>query len=147
MTKTLTEAMKTSISDIMETMFYLPVEFKEGPLPYSPEERKTAMGCRIDFSGDFSGAIILVAPKDLLGEMAENLMGTSPDQLEEQHLAGTLTETLNMICGNTLSRTETENPFSIEVPKIIELSDLSGIKNFIIVETLQSVMAVHSTIH
>ncbi len=143
--KILTTAMKTSISEVMETMFYLPVEFGEDT-PGMPEgigNNSLNMACKLTFSGDCSGCLTLVIPKDLLEEMAENFMGEPRDQLGEEHLSGTLTETLNMVCGNALSTVAAEKPFELGIPKMIHESEISNTGVFIMVETAISLMAIN----
>ncbi len=142
--KILTTAMMTSISEVMETMFFLPVEFGEEPISIQSgmDEYKPVMACELKFSGDFSGGFTLVTPKDLLFEITENFMGESRENLEEEHLLGTLTEILNMICGNALSKIESKTPFKLEIPKVIDESKISKTQKFTMIETSQSLMAI-----
>ncbi|MEA1969224.1 MAG: chemotaxis protein CheX [Thermodesulfobacteriota bacterium] len=139
--------MKTSISEVMETMFYLPVEFKEeSTLSQSKlDENKPNMICQLEFSGDFSGYVTLLIPEDLLFEMTENFMGESLEHLENEHVEGTLTETLNMICGNALSRVDSKVPFELKIPKVIKDSKIVESGLFTIIETPQSMMAINIT--
>ncbi|WP_041279393.1 chemotaxis protein CheX [Desulfobacula toluolica] len=145
MMKILMTAMTTSISEVMETMFYLPVEFPEEStfIQSGMDKYKHSMACRLNFSGDFSGHFVLVIPKNLLVDMTENFMGESRDSLEKEHLLGTLTETLNMICGNTLSRVDSKVPFELNIPKVIDESEIPKSELFTIVETTPSMMAIH----
>ena len=146
--KILITAMKTSISEVMETMFYLPVEFgEESTLSQSGmDKNKPNMVCQLEFSGDFSGCFTLLIPKDLLSEMTENFMGESRENLEDEHLWGTLTEILNMICGNTLSKLDSKVPFKLDMPKVIDDSKISQTQIFTIVETTQSMMAINISV-
>lgn len=148
MMKILTTAMKTSISEVMETMFYLPVEFHEEStfIQSGMDKHKPNMACRLDFSGDVSGRFVLVIPKNLLVDMTENFMGESRENLEGEHLSGTLTETLNMICGNTLSRVDSKVPFELDIPKVIDESNIPENRLFTIVETTPSMMAIHISV-
>lgn len=148
MMKILTMAMTTSISEVMETMFYLPVEFPEEStfIQSGMGKHKPNMACRLGFSGDFSGYFILVIPKNLLVDMTENFMGESRENLKEEHLSGTLTETLNMICGNTLSRVDSNVPFELDIPKVIDEPDIPESRLFTIVETTPSMMAIHVSV-
>ena len=148
MKKILMTAMTTSISEVMETMFYLPVEFGEEStlLQSGMEKNRPNMACKLEFAGDFSGHLTLVIPKNLLAEMTENFMGESRENLEEEHLSGTLTEMLNMICGNALSRIDSKTPFKLNIPQVIEESEIPKENLFIIIETTQSMMAIHITV-
>ncbi len=142
MKKILMTAMKTSISEVMETMFFLPVEFGlESTLDQCGMDKKN-MACELTFTGNASGHLILVAPESLVAEMAENFMGESLENLTKEHLSGTLTEMLNMVCGNALSKTDTKNPFELGIPKMIDGSKISREEVFTIVETIESKMAI-----
>ena len=144
MMKILMTAMKTSISEVMETMFYLPVEFGEETTldQCGMADNRPNMACQLEFSGDFSGCITLLIPEDLLSEMTQSFMGESSENLENEHLSGTLTETLNMICGNTLSKVDSKIPFELDIPKIMEESKIPETQIFTIVKTPQSMMAI-----
>jgi CheY-specific phosphatase CheX len=138
-------AMQTSISEVMETMFFLPVEFgkeiktiNEQMKHYGPN-----MACYLNFSGDISGSITLLIPKNLIDEMAENFMGTPKEKLTHNHISGTLTETLNMICGNALKKVEAKTPFELGIPKKIEAEKISPKLLFTIIETTESAMALN----
>ena len=146
MMKILTTTMMTSTSEVMETMFYLPVEFKEEPatlIQGGLEKLKPNMACQLKFSGDVSGRVILLIPKDLLARMTEDFMGEPLENLEEDHLSGTLTEILNMICGNALSKVKVKTPFELDIPEVIDGSKLSKAQLFTIIETPESLMAMN----
>jgi CheY-specific phosphatase CheX len=145
--KTLTTAMMTSISEVLETMFYMPVEFGEETtfLQSGMDKNQSNMACQLNFSGELSGHFTLVVPKDLLTEVTENFIGESRESLEEAHLSGTLTEMLNMISGNALSKLESKIPFELGIPKVINESELPKTQSPILIETTQSKMAVFIT--
>jgi CheY-specific phosphatase CheX len=135
--------MKTSISEVMETMFFLPVEFgEESTLEQCGMDINDNLACRLAFTGDVSGSLILAAPESLVAEMAENFMGESKDQLTSEHLSGTLTEMLNMACGNALSKTDSKVPFELGIPEMMDTANISGKEVFTSVETSESKMAI-----
>ncbi len=135
-------AILTSISEVMETMFFLPVEFgPEIPIAKSGMDEKKLV-CELAFNGDFSGNMILMAPETLVEQMAENFMGESLENLTPEHLDGTLTEMLNMVCGNALRKIEAKTPFELGIPKIIDGSKGFEKQVFTIVETTESKMAI-----
>ncbi len=145
MKKILMKAMKTSISEVMETMFFLPVEFgDESTMGQSGiDVNSPILASQLKFTGDISGSLYILAPKDLIGEMAENFMGESQDQLTDEHFSGTLTEMLNMVCGNALSKTESKVPFELSIPELIDATKFSEEEIFTIIETTQSKMAIY----
>jgi CheY-specific phosphatase CheX len=143
MMKIFMTAMKTSISEVMETMFFLPIEFGlESTLAQCGMDKKENLACRLAFTGDASGCLILLAPGNLIEEMAENFMGEPRAHLTEDHLSGTLTEMLNMVCGNALSKTESYVPFELGIPEMMNESEISEKEVFTIVETIESKMAI-----
>jgi hypothetical protein len=62
--------------------------------------------------------------------------------VESEHLSGTLTEMLNMACGNALSKTDSKVPFELGIPEMMDRSEISEKEVFTIVETTESKMAV-----
>ena len=144
MMKTLITATMTSISEVMETMFFLPVEFGEETtfIQSGMDKNKPNMACQLKFSGDFSGYFTLVIPQNFLAEITESFMGESRQDLKTEHFEGTLTEILNMVCGNALSKTDSKKPFELDIPKVIDESMISKTQLFTIIETTQSKMAI-----
>ena len=139
-------ALQTSISEVMETMFFLPVEFgRESTLAQSGMDKKS-MACRLDFTGDVSGHLILVVPETLVAEMSENFMGEPLENLTPEHLAGTVTEMLNMVCGNALRKTDAKTPFELGIPKMMDGSKIPEKQMFAIVQTVAAPMAILLTI-
>lgn len=137
-------AIMTSISEVMETMFFLPVEsglqltFEQSGL-----NNEKCLACRISFAGDASGSLSLVVPEKLVVEMAENFMGEPGESLSQDHLSGTLTEMLNMVCGNALSKTQTKIPFNLSIPEIISVKQIPKADSYNVIETIGSKMAIH----
>jgi CheY-specific phosphatase CheX len=129
----------------METMFFMPVEIKEEveSLGGSINQYEPDMACRLEFTGDYSGTVILVIPEQLLEEMAENFMGESKEDLTKEHLSGILTESLNMICGNGLKNIESKEPFELGIPEIINTKEISEDLSFNIIRTSDCAMAMN----
>ena len=144
MKKTLMKAMMTSISEVMETMFFLPVEFGEETtlIQSGITKNSPTLASQLKFTGDVSGSLSILVPKELVGEMAENFMGESQDQLTDEHFSGTLTEMLNMVCGNALSKTESKVPFELGIPEVIDESKIQENEKITIIETTVSKMAI-----
>ena len=147
MMKKLLKAMMDSTSEVMETMFYFPVEFDDEPEPLDIDamsEKEPCLASFIGFSGDFSGSFTLIMPEKLLMVMAENFMGEPGHMITREHLMGTLTETLNMICGSTLARFANKEPFNLELPRIINIPSGSVNDVFFLVRTPDSWMAINA---
>lgn len=137
-------AMKTSISEVMETMFFLPVEFLDDtPLSQTGlDDMDAVMACELTFSGPSSGKLTLVIPRDLLAEMTENFIGESKKDNPDPYLEGTLKEALNMICGNMLGRVKTDTPFELGIPLRIDSIDSQEPQDFTLIETIGSKLAI-----
>lgn len=146
--KTALATMKTSISEVMETMFFLPVEFSENP---TEREIKALKGKQnkvsfLDFSGDASGSVYLLVPRQLLVEMAGNFMGEPGESLEEGILEGTLMEILNMITGNALRKIKAKSPFGLGIPALVPSHEFPEVPGSMIIKTTGPEMAVHITL-
>jgi CheY-specific phosphatase CheX len=148
MMKKILTAMKTSISEVMETMFFLPVEFVEEPALKQIKALKGRQGkaCRLDFSGDCSGSVFLLVPRQLLMEMAENFIGESGESMGEDLLDGTLTEAVNMMAGNALRKVKSTVPFEVSIPKLVPVADFPETEGTLIIKTTGPEMAVHITL-
>ena len=139
--KDLMTLMKTSISEVLETMFYLPVEFSEGlsHKMIEPIKQEIKTGCRLQASGSFSAIFQLFIPGPLLLNMTQNFMGEEPENCTKEYQEGTLKETLNMIVGNALKSIDTETPPDLNIPEIIDISDM-GPDSLIVIETIDGTM-------
>jgi len=146
--KTVLAAMKTSISEVMETMFFLPVEFSEEPLVKEIKalKGKQNKACCLDFSGHCSGSVFLLVPTRLLLEMAGNFMGESAETLGDDILEGTLTETLNMMTGNALRKVKTEKPFELGIPRLVPASEFPETQGSLVINTTGPQMVVNITL-
>lgn len=143
MKKILMTAITNSISEVMETMFFMPVE--TGPetiLNESGIDLNTALACRLNFTGDICGNIDLISPAPLVAELASNFLGESKDELTWEQQFGTLSEMLNMVCGNALKNVKCTLPFKIGIPQMITGTDLNGCAKCTLVETMDSKMAI-----
>ncbi len=138
-------AMTNSIFEVLETMFFLALEFVEDPDQDSVRAIKTQPGkaCCLSFSGDVSGSVCLMVPEDLLLEMTENFMGEDRDTLQAEHLEGTLSEIVNMVCGNALRNIDATTPFELGIPEIQPVSEFPETEPFTIIEASGLQMAFH----
>ncbi len=143
MMKTLKTKMVTSISEVMETMFYLPVEYSEDEtIESSRLLTNNIEACSIRFAGYFSGSLYLLIPKSLLKIMAENFLGEEPANLMKSHFTGTMKETLNMIAGNTFSKINANTPFSLGVPEMLDQIPHNVFDTLLIIDTMEGQMAL-----
>ncbi len=120
--KTLITAMKSSISEIMETMFFTPVEFPvtvpEG-LPDLKEPDKIISGM-LNFHGPFSGYFILSVPKKLGSLFTSDFLGEDEENISGEQLSETIKEILNMLAGSTFTNYDDNAVFNLDIPKIVD---------------------------
>ena len=128
MKKALKAAMMASISEVLETMFFMSLEFdpqitKRGATKLNSEKN---LACQIGFHGEFSGYFALLVPESLLLELTKNFIGQDQTAITEAHLQGTIREMLNMLAGNTLSKFNKSKEFKLDFP---ELKKVTGLWN------------------
>lgn len=121
--QSLIQAMRHSISEVLEAMFYLPVEFSdtvaETDLPDSEMDRMAAF--RLKFSGPFSGAFVLLVPAEFVAVLAGNFLGKDKDEVSSQNVIETSKEIINMIAGNTFAILNDQAVFDLNLPEALSL--------------------------
>jgi chemotaxis protein CheY-P-specific phosphatase CheC len=122
MMKELKSAMTASISEVLETMFYMPLECDDS-VKRNPEElfgQPDLRVCRLDFSGKLSGRFIMMIPESLLVTMAADFMGEDPLNIKRQHSDGIIKEVLNMVAGHMFSTMDSNSEFKLGIPEIVD---------------------------
>lgn len=141
------KAMISSISEVMESMFFMPADIgPEALLKDAQIDQSNALACRLSFTGDISGNLAIVSPDSLVSELASNFMGESQDQLSWEQQCGTLTEMLNMVCGNALRKIKSELPFALGIPEMIACADLNDTSECQLIEIMDSRLALILTL-
>lgn len=120
-TSAMIHAMKDSISEVLEQMFFLPIDFMDPE--QSPENENTKDGgmmtTRIGFSGTPSGLFLLTMPEGLASAVTADFMGVLPETLSREQITGTLMEMINMLAGNTLSAYAPQAVFDLQIPEML----------------------------
>jgi CheY-specific phosphatase CheX len=129
MKEALKTAMMTSISEVLETMFFMTIEPSEvdewaDSVDETSEEKHFAS--RIEFSGPLSGYFVLSIPESILSTMAEMFMGVDADEVTETQCTGIISEAINMIAGNTFSKLDDQAVFNLDIPTLVDASALPG---------------------
>jgi CheY-specific phosphatase CheX len=120
--------MTTSISEVLETMFFMTIETREGHEwadMVDDVSGEKYFASRISFSGPLSGFFILTIPTSILSTMTEMFMGMEQADVTETHLVGTISEAINMIAGNTFSKFDDQAVFNLEIPELVDIGPLS----------------------
>lgn len=126
MMKELKSAMTASISDVLETMFYMPLECDDAVRRNLKElfDQSDLRFCRLDFSGKLSGRFIMMIPESLLVTMAADFMGEDTRTIKRQHSDGIIKEVLNMVAGHMFSNMDSKSEFKLGIPEIVDDPDV-----------------------
>jgi hypothetical protein len=113
------ECLKEAISNVMEIMYFLPVQFLDRP--QALDGWFSGQGCileaLVEFKGPRSGMISLLVPGSGLDEMSCNILGFEENEVNEEHLRDILKETINMMAGRMLSLLDKEGDFTLGIPR------------------------------
>lgn len=122
MMKELKSKMTTSISEVLETMFYMSLEFEEQTDINSSGllDASNIRVCKLVFSGNMSGHFILITPESLLLTMAEDFMGESRENILKEHTDGIIKEVINMVAGNMFAALDDRVEFKLGIPEMVE---------------------------
>lgn len=150
----LIQAMKASISEVLEQMFFMPIDIaapmKNGA---DPEAVPASIIARIGFCGPLSGSFVLLIPDTLARSVSADFLGTTPQSLSTSQVSGTVLEIVNMLAGSTLSRYDQQALFDLKIPELITVDNLrtltEGVHDHIVIriQTLDSQMTFKLILH
>ncbi len=122
--------LKEAISRVMETMFFLPVQFADGPRPLGEWFFREAnvLEALIDFQGSRSGRGFLLVPVQGLKEMAANFLGLREAEVSEEQVRDTLKEAVNMMMGQMLSLLDRDGGYALGIPRFAGATNLSEVR-------------------
>lgn len=120
------EMMKQAISDVLETMFFQPVQIssKNGTLQEWFSDKQSLLGAILTFSGPFAGSIYIVIPVKLVKEITANFLGIEKEEVNENQKSDSVKEALNIIGGHMFSLFDKEGATSLGIPELIEENNL-----------------------
>ncbi len=145
------QAMRASISEVLEQMFFLPIDIvetddEENPMNFGGQRPITVS---VVFDGPSSGVFVLRIPSSLAESITADFLGAPPDDLSEEQVTGTVKEMLNMLAGNSLSAYDAQAIFNLKIPKLVTASmdpapdDRENGRIVIGIETMDSRMMLH----
>ena len=150
----LTTAMKNSISDVLETMFFLSLDY---PHNISINElwstgKDQILASTLNFDGPFSGNTVFCIPKKIALSITANFLGKDEKEISDDQMNGTVQEIINMSIGNTFSIYDPDAVFNLEIPEMVKFDDF--LKNLsdsektisIVIETLENYLAFQMNI-
>ena len=122
----LLKATKASISEVLETMFFLPIDFTDvvGAEVFNGAISDSAELVKVDFSGVFSGSFLLLIPDDLALFLTASFLGNIEEKVLPAHISETKKEMVNMIAGNTFTHFDDQLEFDLGIPEIIKARDM-----------------------
>lgn len=145
-TSAMIDAMKTSISEVLEKMFFLPVDFMD-PAGFGKADRQEHwIAVRVAYEGQMSGCFFLSMPVALAGSISADFLGIRSAALSEAHINETVREMINMLAGNALRAMDAGALFDLHIPSLVAVdqieADLSDYASHagVGIETLESGM-------
>jgi CheY-specific phosphatase CheX len=115
----LTKAMRNSISEVLEKMFFLPLDFSDAGAPGDLWNAGGAnlIAIRLAFKGPFSGHFAFFIPQALGKTLAADFMGTDEEGVSLAHVEQTAKEIVNMIAGSTFCALDEKAVFDLGIPE------------------------------
>jgi len=148
-------AMKDSISEVMEKMFFLPLDFSEVNNVeelWDPEKDEIVIS-KLNFNGPFSGFFFIFIPRELALSLAAGFMGINDDEISKDHITEAAKEILNMIAGSTFSIFDQQAVFDLDIPELIGFDKIKAVISdsdeeiFIAINTLDNCLAFKMVLH
>ena len=149
--ETLISAMKDSISEVLETMFFLPLEFSEHARFedwWSEGAKDGLLVTKLNFRGPVSGTFFFFIPKSLGLSLSASFMGEEETDVSQEHVTDTVKEILNMIAGNTFGILDDQAVFNLGIPEMMTFDEAergraeAAEKVFIGISTLDDSLAL-----
>lgn len=152
--KDMTTAMKNSISDVLETMFFLSLDFSDDIdiLELWNTGKDPVIAAKLSFSGSLSGYAVFCIPKKSALSITADFMGKDEQEISDDQINETIKEIINMIIGNTFSMYDSDVVFDLGVPELVEFHDsIKGLpdseKSFsVVIETMENYLAFQMNI-
>ncbi|MCP4601419.1 MAG: chemotaxis protein CheX [Proteobacteria bacterium] len=120
--------MKTTIETLEETAFIFTEPVDDAPPPWAEEK---VFEARLEFSGDFSGTLMIAATSEPITELTANLLGTEPDDPDTlAKRSDAFGEILNIIGGVVVENwfgTAADIQLGIPMVRILTVGDYKGV--------------------
>jgi CheY-specific phosphatase CheX len=142
-------AMKNSISDVLETMFFLPMDFSDMVDAHElwNTGKDQILAAKLNFDGPLIGDCIFYIPERLAKSITADFMGKEEEGISDDQVKGTVKEIINMIVGNTFSRYDPEAAFNLGIPELVSFNYYfnkvydAGDRFYFIIDTLENHLA------
>ena len=145
-------AIKDSISDVLEKMFFLPLDFFDTA---SPEEfvADEMVVSKLSFTGPFTGYFLLSIPKRYNLSLAANFLGENKENISQDQANEIVKEAVNMLAATTFFYYDDQVVFGLGIPEFIPSAQLQrGYFNyekdiFIGIDTLECRLGLYMIIN
>ena len=126
--ETMMETMRQAISNVLETMFFQPVQIsdKNCILQEWFSDKDSLLGAELRFTGPFAGSFYVIIPVKLASDITANFLGLQEEEVNAEQKIDTLKEALNMIGGHMFSLFDKEGDIRLGIPELIEESNLNN---------------------
>jgi len=114
------QALTDSIFEVFEKMFYVFLEPADGP------DGAYHYRAGINFSGPLRGEVTAVFSRPLAEVMLKNMLNIGDNEINEGLMEDCLKESLNMICGNFLSKHDSTQVFDLSIPTYASGRQVAG---------------------
>ena len=108
--KKIKEMLMTATFEVFEKMFFVFAE------PLREKGPSYPMRASIHFSGPVEGDMQISVSKGLAKIMAKNMLSLEEGDITDQVIADCLKESINMVCGNFVSKVDPEHVFHLSIP-------------------------------
>ena len=113
--------LKVAISNVMETMFFEPVQIieKNTTLQEWFSDGESLIGATLGFSGALKGLFYLLVPLTATDEIVGNFLGLCREEIDYNQREDSVKEALNMIGGSSFSLFDKNGEFKLAIPKLM----------------------------
>ncbi len=121
MNRDLMKAMRASISEVLETMFFEPLEFPEemDASGFLDKNKKHSIAVSVKYRGPFSGDLSCFMPKNLALFLASDFLGVEPSEVSDNQAEEVVKEIVNMAAGGVFSHYDNSAVFQLGIPEAI----------------------------
>ncbi|NQT55154.1 MAG: chemotaxis protein CheX [Desulfobacteraceae bacterium] len=121
------KAMKASISNVLETMFYQMVQIVDDDCSLQTwfDQGQPLLGATLNFAGASEGTFYVIIPIEVANEITANFLGLDTGEIDAGQRTDTVKEALNMISGGMLSIFDPKGAVKLGIPEMIAKDDLS----------------------
>jgi CheY-specific phosphatase CheX len=151
---TMMQAMKASISNVLETMFYQMVQIVDDDCSLQAwfAQNRSLLGATLNFAGPSEGMFYVIIPIEVANEITANFLGLDAGEIDAGQRTDTVKEALNMISGGMLAIFDPKGAFKLGIPEMMTDDDLSHDKlkdlhgDVILLETVDNRLAAAITV-